>query len=356
MLTQRDYKMLMDLQSRIYSSKDDLRITVLQALQDAYKDYPMAFFLTDENSQYINPVSIHINNGMMKTYNDYYYKTDIFHTYSIPKGLLSKNIVHITDIMSQYEYENSIFYNNILSTMGVYDEIALQLHDNHKLLGVVGIMKPKSCGSFSLEELQKADILRDIISRRLKECLDSTKVEQENSLIVDSMEKAPIGIVVYDNKLTAIHFNQIAVQFIKELWGEDFSLDSINGLMTRLSEKMCFNASNSQSSLMTSIQNFYFKVVPFVTPNPNCGFNIFYSLYIIKNDNSYYIDHKVLQTVYNLTSRECDIVFMISQGYSNKRIAEELFISPHTVKTHIQNVFKKMDSNSRTEVLHKIIL
>ena len=48
-----------------------------------------------------------------------------------------------------------------------------------------------------------------------------------------------------------------------------------------------------------------------------------------------------------LTHREMEILALVSIGAKNEKIAEELFISPHTVKTHLYNVFKKISVNNR---------
>jgi DNA-binding NarL/FixJ family response regulator len=47
-----------------------------------------------------------------------------------------------------------------------------------------------------------------------------------------------------------------------------------------------------------------------------------------------------------LTDREREIVKLIAKEYSNKNIAEELFISERTVETHRKNIFKKTGTNS----------
>jgi DNA-binding NarL/FixJ family response regulator len=50
---------------------------------------------------------------------------------------------------------------------------------------------------------------------------------------------------------------------------------------------------------------------------------------------------------YNLTDREKQVMSLLAQGKENKEIADELFISPNTVKRHIKSVFAKMDVHSR---------
>lgn len=51
-----------------------------------------------------------------------------------------------------------------------------------------------------------------------------------------------------------------------------------------------------------------------------------------------------------ISSREQEIVYLVLQGLGNRDIAKRLFISPNTVKTHIRNIFRKMDVKSRFEL------
>lgn len=54
---------------------------------------------------------------------------------------------------------------------------------------------------------------------------------------------------------------------------------------------------------------------------------------------------------YHLTPREKEFVELIYRGKSNKEIAEMLFLSESTVKTHIYNIFRKMEVKNRVSVI-----
>lgn len=52
---------------------------------------------------------------------------------------------------------------------------------------------------------------------------------------------------------------------------------------------------------------------------------------------------------FGLTNREIEVLKLISQGYTNNEISGILFISPHTVKSHMINIFNKLSVNDRTQ-------
>jgi LuxR family maltose regulon positive regulatory protein len=57
--------------------------------------------------------------------------------------------------------------------------------------------------------------------------------------------------------------------------------------------------------------------------------------------------------VENLSERELYVLRLIAAGLSNKKIMEELFLSLSTVKTHIRNIYSKLNVHSRTEAIIK---
>ena len=52
-----------------------------------------------------------------------------------------------------------------------------------------------------------------------------------------------------------------------------------------------------------------------------------------------------------LTQKEFEVVKKIAEGKNNKQISEELFVSVNTIKTHLKNIFVKLDVASRSEAM-----
>lgn len=57
--------------------------------------------------------------------------------------------------------------------------------------------------------------------------------------------------------------------------------------------------------------------------------------------------------LYKLTKREVEILDELSRGYSYQQVADNLFISPKTLKKHVYNIYEKLHASSRTEALNK---
>ena len=54
-----------------------------------------------------------------------------------------------------------------------------------------------------------------------------------------------------------------------------------------------------------------------------------------------------------LSTREYEVLQLLTKGCCNAEIAENLFLSVSTIKTHVSNLFVKMDVKSRTQAIEK---
>ena len=56
-----------------------------------------------------------------------------------------------------------------------------------------------------------------------------------------------------------------------------------------------------------------------------------------------------------LSARELEVLDCLARGRTTSQIAEELYISDNTVKTHVRHILEKMDASNRAEAVSKAV-
>lgn len=74
-------------------------------------------------------------------------------------------------------------------------------------------------------------------------------------------------------------------------------------------------------------------------------------VYVTRNEN-FVLDTSLVAQL-ELSKREMEILGLLAQGHSNQEIAAKVFVSLSTVKTHLQNIFEKLDVKRRTQAVEK---
>jgi NarL family two-component system response regulator LiaR len=74
-------------------------------------------------------------------------------------------------------------------------------------------------------------------------------------------------------------------------------------------------------------------------------------VYVNRNEN-FVLDTSLISQL-ELSKRELEILSLLAQGHSNQEIAAKLFVSLSTIKTHIQNLFEKLDVKRRIQAVEK---
>ena len=86
---------------------------------------------------------------------------------------------------------------------------------------------------------------------------------------------------------------------------------------------------------------------------------IYFSSPIIEELNNFSNRKETINSIH-ITARELDIIRLIEKEYSNKEIAQSLFISERTVETHRKNILRKTNTNNVIGIIkyaykHKLI-
>lgn len=93
--------------------------------------------------------------------------------------------------------------------------------------------------------------------------------------------------------------------------------------------------------IITLIAVFFFSV------------GVFYNKKVNKNihkETSKEINTQKIKEL-EITSREYEVLELIAKGFSNKEIAEDLFLSESTIKTHVSSLLVKLNAKRRTQAI-----
>lgn len=170
--------------------------------------------------------------------------------------------------------------------------------DDFVVVGVVGngvevleFLKSKTV-DIVIMDINMPEMNGIVCTRRLKEKYPQVKV---------------IILTMYNRK-----------QFIRELW--DVGADG------------CVLKSNTGKDLITAIERVLSGQTYFDRMND-------------------FIDSKKEQNNYKLSEREIEVISLVAEGLTSKEIAQRLFISEHTVKTHRKNIFRKLQVKDTDELI-----
>lgn len=72
----------------------------------------------------------------------------------------------------------------------------------------------------------------------------------------------------------------------------------------------------------------------------------------VRDEGPFVLDTAKLKEL-GITQREHEILGLIAEGLSNREIAERLFVSENTVKTHSSRLFEKLDVNRRVQAVQR---
>lgn len=70
-----------------------------------------------------------------------------------------------------------------------------------------------------------------------------------------------------------------------------------------------------------------------------------------ENTSSTFQTKEYRKPLHLLTKRECQVLQLLSEGQSNRKVAESLVISEKTVKNHVSHILQKMDVDDRTQAV-----
>ena len=160
---------------------------------------------------------------------------------------------------------------------------------------------------------------------------------------LESISGLPVDVVLMDIELPGLTGIDITRKLKQKCPEIDFIMLTVQSDDDSIFESLCAGASGyllkdtSPVDLLRHIREVYDGGSPM---SSQIARRIINSFRIIQNP---------------LSDRETEILRHLSRGMNYKDVADELFISPHTVKSHIKNIYSKLHVKNRAEAIYKAI-
>ncbi|MGG4498801.1 LuxR C-terminal-related transcriptional regulator [Brevibacillus reuszeri] len=333
---------------------------VLLSLSQIFGFHRSIFWIADKHGNLFLPITLNVEDRLIHDYVSYYFHHDLLHPQTAIPQNPSRNALRINDVMSDQEYEQTIYYNQFMRAYGNYDEMGIYLKKEGRLLGCIGLARSKQEKRFTENDVRLIESLSRTIAHTLAIHTNADELQKERVLFTAHSQLSSIGIIIVEPPTHIRYVNPVAKDICAEWFlGKTYT----NPVLAFIQQHMKNHALSSPatfsapaaSTLSLSQQAFTIYVQPSVPTHSSDHRTLPYAIYLIpKGRHSGMSTTREQEPLPHLTRTEGRIYELVQQGYTNQLIANELHISLNTVKRHLQNTYRKLGVSNRTELCYKL--
>lgn len=254
-----------------------------------------------------------------------------------------------TEIITAVDYEQSAHVQFLENNFDAHYSMTLAFGINAYIQ--VTFLKTLEEGDFTEEEIEE---LREIYVYVANAYKNFKKYEQikivtniQNKIIASGKK----AYLITDDFMHIMSYNQLALDYLKDILG--------NSIVNQISsETPCswlpfLLGSEEEKQGDTDVQvrvikHYVFNIYTYDQKYSNGIIDRYHWITISKNDEDRVREYP--GTEQKLTPTEQRVAELMYQGLTYRKIADELVVSYHTVKKHVQNIYSKCGVNSRFEL------
>ncbi len=339
----------------IMVSPAEFRQEVILSLKKCFGYERATFFLINEKGEMVAPVTMDIDDYFCNIYSKYYYQKDIFEPGKVADKAKRQKILTVHDVMAKSQFEMTEYYNEFLTKQDIHHEVAMFLSNETKLTGVIGLYRPKQEKEFSLQEIGRLQKLSYYISKMLDNHLLYMDAEHQKKLLETSTQSTSVGLIVFDQFLKVYYCNE-TFEAVSKKYLPEYVYNIGQAFINRFLKND--NWKNGLQKVIFDNGRIRLKlhVIPsFSYQLPSSMYMAYFCQEDFEENYNAGMDFSSKASLSTLLSkRESEVLELMVKGMSNKEIADSLYLSIHTVKTHMQNIFKKFNAKNRTELSYKL--
>jgi DNA-binding CsgD family transcriptional regulator len=265
---------------------------------------------------------------------------------------LDGQAVKISDFLTQSEFRRLGLYNDIFRRVGLDQWMTIVLP--HGPLAATAVSLGRSGKDFSERNRLLLNLLRPHLLQAYDNAAALTQMQQESLRIKQTMEKLDRAVVVLGEKGRLQWCTERAARWISEYFEPAQEAGHLPENLQRWVEH--------QRSALVDQRGIPLPQHPLVMKRAGkrllvrfVADNLEDHHLLILEEQYIALSAESLKSL-GLTNRETEILLGIARGKTNKAIAEDLYVSPLTVKTHLQRLYCKLGVESRAEALSRALL
>ena len=277
----------------------------------------------------------------------------------------SKTVLKIGDSISFKDWEASDLYNNFILPQNLYHELFVTLRRKDRLDGLITLWRSRKQPAYQMEDISRAELLAPHLTIAMRNISMFARVNNWQSQLSPLEEVENEGLLLLNHRLKPIFFNSRAKQLCWELNSNSQSIPVISSESEFPIPEVvigdCFELLDQMKAdeqpvlwpkarVIISSGNLKIRLessLVWQSGQPSSKPSFIVTLKDLADDREQAIN---LQTRFNLSKRELEIIHYIVEGLTYGEIADKLYISKLTVHTHIKNVYRKLGAKNRIEL------
>jgi ATP-dependent transcriptional regulator len=360
LLTVNDYEKLLNFSFFINKDYSDFINRTLTALIDFFdlKLTAYSVFNVNPNGQrsLLKLETLYLRPNILKDYKENFYKSDPF--YNKIDTLRNSNkfkYVYTTNDICYDEFLNSPYGKSLTKNGIAYQAILGASDAAHPPMHVISIFKTENEGNFTPKELELLSQIGKVFHESMRLFRKHNSQADVIFLANRLFDLTSVGFIFFNKNKDVIDFNETFINYTASITSK-LNVDEIVCDLINLIEST--NKITIDELKVNAIINTHGFIVTFFPPqiSQNEYIETFYCFTIRKIEERRQGDEiqNLLVEEYNLTKRESEILSLLIDGASNQQISETVYISISTVKSHVRNIFNKLNVSTRSEVIRKI--
>lgn len=360
LLTIDDYENILNFYIFINKDYSNFINKTLTALSDYFDLKLTAYAIFDVNSDGQRSLSklesLYLRPNILKQYKENLYKDDPF--YNKIDTLRNSNkfkYVYTTNDLCYDEFLKSSYSKSLMENNLAYQAILGASDAAHPPMHIVSIFKAKNKEKFTPKELELLSQIGKVFYESLNLYRKYTSQADKIFLTSRLFGLTSFGFLILNKNKSVVNYNETFINYASCLSIKLNLNEIVYDLINLVESTNQITIDKLKMNSIIKINDFLITVFP-PQINQNEYIETFYCFTIRKIEEGRQENdiNNLLIEEYTLTKRESEIISLLVDGASNLQISETLYISVSTVKSHVRNIFNKLNVSTRSEAIRKI--